>query len=261
MRAPARANGTVTGWAPTRDPEGRFSSGIPDFDRLLGGGYRRGSFSLVSVDESVLREDIDLLLFPTYLNMLYQSRGIVAVLPSNDSPHDFRARLTRFVTRRRFDSRVRVMDYVGEDSDAPYVVSFYHQDGRDPNKSGPIERKKAMAKAQAGESAAKGTGNRPFLELVALEIFETLMGAEAAAKTYFHGVKRTREVGNLGLGILGPGLGCAASMRRMADVEFALHRDEVGLSVRGVHPAFARHVVAPDPAAGAPHVALVPPPA
>jgi hypothetical protein len=261
MRAPTRTGENGDRWTPIRDPEGRFSSGIPDLDRLLGAGFRRGSFALVAGDETVLREDFDLLLFPTYLNWLYQSRGIVAILPSNDSPHDFRARLTRFVTRRRFDSRVRVMDYVGEDREAPYVVSFHREDGLAPTQPSPAQRKRAIAKAVAGEKAAQGTGHRPFLELVALEIFETLMGSEAATKTYFRGVKRSRQLGNLALGILGPGLGCAPAMRRMADVEVALHRDDVGLSIRGVHPAFPRHVVTPDIGAGAPRVVFVPPPA
>ncbi len=261
MRAREKAEATVVEWTPVPDAAGRFSSGIPDLDRLLAGGYRRGSFALASLDESVLREDLDLLLFPTYLNMLYQSRGIVAILPSNDSPHEFRERLTRFVTRRRFDSRVRVMDYVGEDQSAPYVVSF-HKEGAPTGARAPAaDRRRALAKAVAGEREAKGTGNRPFLELFAAEIFETLMGAEAATKLYFQGVKRSRGLGNLALGILGPGLGCAPAMRRMADVEIALHRDDLGLTVRGVHPAFARHVVATDPAAGAPRVVLVPPPA
>lgn len=44
----------------------------------------------------------------------------------------------------------------------------------------------------------------------------------------------------------------------MADTEFELHRDEVGLVVRGVHPTFTGHVVTADLNAGAPHVAFVP---
>jgi len=262
MRAAPRSTTVTNEWRPTPDPPERFSSGIPDFDRMIGGGFRRGSFALLSLDESVRREDVDLVTFPTFLNTLYHSRGIVAILPSNDSPHEFRARLTRFATRRRFDSRVRVMDYVGEDEGPPYVVNF-RAAGATPSEkeTTPRARKAVIAQAVAAEKAAQGQRGRPFLEVVALEIFETLMGAEAATKTYFLGVKRSRQLGNLALGILGPGLGCAAAMRRMADVEFALHRDEVGLSIRGVHPAFPRHLVTPDRVAGPPHVALVPPPA
>jgi hypothetical protein len=234
---------------------------VADFDALLGGGWKRGSLALFTMDETVGLEDLDLLLFPAYLNGLYQSRGIVAVIPARDAPHDFRARLTRYVTRRRFDSRVRIFDYVGEDGGLAYVVSMNDPDA-DPLQPSrdPRTRKRAVAKAVAAEKAAQGGRHRPFLELVAFEVFDTLMGSENALKLFYHGVKRTRQGGNLGIGLLGPGLGCAPGVRRMADTEFALHRDEVGLIIRGVRPAFPSHVVTADPVKGPPGAAFVPRP-
>jgi len=249
------------GWKPIPDPEGRYSSGIADFDRLLGGGFQRGSFAIFGMDETVGLEDLDLLLFPTYLNILYHSRGIIAVLPSRDSPHGFRERMTRFVTRRRFDSRVRIMDYVGEDEGPPYVVNLASgMDLGDPKSSDPIARKKAIAKVVAAEKVAQGARKKTFLELTAFEVFETLLGVDKATQMYFYGMKRTRGIGNLGVGILGPGLRCAAGVRRLADTEFELHRDEVGLIIRGIRPSFTSCVVTQDLQAGPPHVAFVPRP-
>jgi hypothetical protein len=252
MREPSTVAQKANGWDPIPDPEGRYSTGIADFDRLLGGGFKRGSLALFTLDETVGTEDLDLLLFPTFLNMLYQSRGMIAMLPSRDSPHDFRARLTRYVTRRRFDSRVRVTDYVGEDEGSPYVVNM--------NISKPKARELATARMVAAEKAVQGNRKKSFVELTAFEVFDTLMGSEAATRLFFHGVKRLRMIGNLGIGLLGPGLGCAAGVRRMADTEFALHRDEVGLIVRGVRPSFPSYVVTSDARAGPPHVAFVPQP-
>jgi len=63
MRAPTKVAPTGDGWEPIPDPDGRYSSGIPDFDRLLGGGFQRGSLALFSLDETVGTEDLDLLLF------------------------------------------------------------------------------------------------------------------------------------------------------------------------------------------------------
>ncbi len=249
MPEPTKIAQVADGWKPIPDPEGRYSTGIADFDRLLGGGFRRGSYALFGMDETVGTEDLDLLLFPTFLNVLYQSRGILAILTSRDSPHEFRARLTHFVTRRRFDSRVRICDYVGEDKGPPYVVTlnFYGKD-------------KATAKVVEAEKAVQGNRRKSFLELTAFEVFDTLMGSEVATRLFFQGVKRARMLGNLGIGLLGPGLGCAAGVRRMADTEFALHRDEVGLIIRGVRPAFPSYVVTDDLHAGPPHVVFVPRP-
>jgi GvpD gas vesicle protein len=261
MRAPPAAAKSPTGWKPIPDTDARFSSGIPDFDRLLGGGFKRGSLALFVTDETVGLEDLDLMTFPTYLNSLYQSRGMVAVLPARDSPHEFRARLTRFVTRRRFDTRVRIFDYVGEDEGLSYVANM-----RDPNadilhpRRDSKARKKAIAKAVATEKAAQGGRGRPFVESVAFEVFDTLMGSENAVKLLFHGIKRTRQMGNLGIGILGPGLGCAAAVRRMVDTEFSLRREDMGLILRGIRPSFPSFVVTEDATAGRPHAALVPRP-
>ncbi|HXW66573.1 MAG TPA: gas vesicle protein GvpD basic region 2 domain-containing protein [Thermoplasmata archaeon] len=241
-------------WSPLTDPDGRFSSGVPDFDRLLGGGFARGSLALFTMDETVGLDDLDLLLLPTYLNFLYQSRGILAVLPSRDSPHDFRARLTRYATRRRFDTRVRVIDYIGEDHGLSYVANLADAEAN------PLSRKVAIQKVVAAERAVRGQRQRPFIELNAFEVFDTLMGSEKALKMFYYGIKRARHLGNLVIGLLGPGVGCAAGVRRMSDAEFVLHRDEVGLVVRGARPPFPSCVVTVDPVAGPPHVAFVPRP-
>jgi hypothetical protein len=262
MRAPTTVAREPNGWKPTPDPEGHYSTGIPDFDRLLGGGFRRGSMALFSMDETVGLEDLDLLLFPTFLNFLYQSRGIIAILPSRDSPHGFRGRLTGFVTRRRFDSRVRICDYVGEDEGSPYVVALKNPDSAAWDaKPNPKVRERAIAKVVEAEKAVKGNRNKTFLELTAFEVFDTLVGGEKATKMFFFGVKRARQVGNLVIGLLGPGLACAPGVRRMADTEFELHRNDVGLIIRGVRPSFSSYVATTDLHAGPPHVAFVPQPA
>ena len=206
------------------------------------------------MDETVGLEDLDLLLFPTILNFLYQSRGMIAVLPARDSPLGFRARLSRCVTRRRFDTRVRVVDYIGEDHGHSYVVNLADADAN------PLQKKAAVAKMVAAERVIQGGRRHPFIELVAFEVYDTLMGSEKALKMLYYGIKRVRAIGNLGLGLLGPGVGVAPGVRRMCDTEFALHHEEVGLIVRGVRPAFPSVVVTGDVTQGRPHVAFVPRP-
>lgn len=260
MRAPTRIKSHASEWKPRPDPDGRYSTGIADFDRLLDGGFPRGSVVLLGYDETVTTEDLDLLLFPSILNMLYHSRGMISILPSRDSPHSFRARLTRFATRRRFDSRVRIVDYVGEDEGLSYVVSIHNKAMEPDALPAEKEKKAAIAKMVAAEKAAAGSRSKPFLELFSLEVMETLMGPDQAAKMFFHGAKRSRHLGNLLLVPMAPGLASAVAARRLADSEVQLHHDEVGLIIRGVRPPFPGHVVTLDNAAGPPHVAFVPRP-
>lgn len=205
---------------------------------------------MFDLDETVSPEDRLLLFRPVMLNFLYQSRGLLAVLPARDSPRWFREAMLPWVSRRLFDSRVRVIDYVGEDEEAAYVVSLR------PLK----DTAAAMKKMERASEAAGGARKKPFLEFNAFEIVETMVGPEQAAKMFLFGIKRVREVGNLGLGILRPELRAASAVRSMVDYEFQLNRTSVGLHVTGVRPAFASHVLVPHRHLGAPYAELIPPP-
>lgn len=252
-RRPPATDRASSEWTPIDDPQGYYSSGIGDFDRLLGGGFRRGSLAVFDLDESVATDGLDRLLTPTLMNFLYHSRGIIAVLPARDSPGAFRQRLTRYASRRRFDTRVRVVDYVREAAPAPYVVDL----GRATD---PKQKKLMMSRMLGAEKAAQGARGKAFLELNAFEVIETIAGPETAAKMCLFGIKRARAVGNLAIGLIRPGLKIAQAIRAMADVELSVREEEVGLVLRGVRPHFPAHVVTTDSALGPPHVSFVPRP-
>ena len=59
-------------WRPIPDPDRYYSTGIPDFDKLLGGGFRRGAFLAFEVDVNVGVDDYYMLFTPTFLNFLTQ---------------------------------------------------------------------------------------------------------------------------------------------------------------------------------------------
>lgn len=241
------------------DSAERFSSGGKDLDRLLGGGFRRGSMVLLRTDETVEPGDVERLLTPTLLNFLFQSRGVIAVLPARVSPHQFRAHLTQWVGRRRFDSRVRVVTYVGEDDEAPYVVHIESAGGRkDSAKTRKTRVNSDMSKMVAAEKAARGARGRVILELVAFEIAEMVAGPETAARMFFHGIKRVQGVGNLCLGIMRNGLESADSLQSLAETELSLHRNDAGLILTGIRPKFPGHRVETDPRLGEPHLSLSP---
>jgi len=224
--------------------------------------------TLLELDSSVEPADRALLMNPTYLNFLYQSRGILAVLPARESPHEFRARLTQWVSRRRFDTRVRIVEYIGEDDEFPYVVSMKEATRRMRPGGGaaaPAQEKRRnkqrdadMEKMVKAEVAVRGARSKPFLETVSFEICDLLFGSDTASRMFFHGIKRARMVGNLALGILRPGVGCADAVRGMADAVVAVGRNELGVTVRGIRPVFPLHLAVVDPRLGAPHVSFLP---
>jgi len=237
------------GWSPLADPPDRFSTGIEDLDRVLGGGYVRGSVALFHLDHSVGTDDLRTLFTPTWLNFLTQSRGLLMVLPARETPSGLRDHLLGHVTRRLFDSRVRLVDYLGEGPEAPYIV--------------PISRaktaragKESMRRMVNAERAVQGARRRPFLEWNAIEMMEDLFEPAVAARMLLFGTRRIRAVGNLGILLARPGLGVVDATRAFADTEFGVRRTSAGLALSGLRPSFPERIVAPSLTQPAPHLYL-----
>ena len=234
-------------WYPVPDPERYYSTGIPDFDNLLGGGFRRGSYNAFEVDVNVGIDDYNMLFIPTFLNFLSQSRGIIAVLAAGESHEKLRERLIRQVPGHVFDARVRVADYSAQESEYSYIVPMARF-GRD-------EALRAMV---AAEKAVRGPENRPFIEYTAFDTLESLMGDQVAVRLYFHGVQRAKNVGNLGIGLIKPGLLIASEILNMMDTYFRIINIDNAPCVYGIRPRTTIHALSVDQEKGMPHVRLTP---
>jgi KaiC/GvpD/RAD55 family RecA-like ATPase len=243
--APAQPSSPV--WHPVSDPDKHYSTGIPDFDALLGGGFKRGSFNAFEVDVNVGIDDYYMLFTPTFLNFLTQSRGIIAVLAAGESHEKLRETLVRHTPPNVFDTRVRIADYTANETEESYIVPMARY-GRD-------EAMRAMVTA---EKAARGPEQKPFLEYTAFDTLESLMGDQVAIRMYFHGVRRTKLVGNLGIGLLKPGLLVSSEILNMMDTYFRIINIDNAPCIYGIRPRTTIYAISPDPEKGAPHAKLTP---
>jgi KaiC/GvpD/RAD55 family RecA-like ATPase len=240
--------GAPTGsWKPLTDPERYYSTGIPDFDTMLGGGFRRGSFNAFEVDVNVGIDDYYMLFTPTFLNFLAQGRGIIAVLAAGESPEKLRETLVRHVPPNQFDTRVRIPDYTANETEDPYILPMARF-GRD-------EAMRAMVTA---EKAVAGPDRKPFIEYTAFDTFESLMGDQVAIRMYFQGVSRTKHVGNLGIGLLKPGLLVSSEILNMMDTYFRIMNIDNAPCIYGIRPRTTIYAISPDPEKGSPHATLTP---
>ncbi len=234
-------------WKPVADPERFYSTGIPDFDRMLGGGLRRGSFNAFEVDVNVGIDDYYMLFTPTFLNFLSQGRGIIAVLAAGESPEKLRETLVRHTPASQFDTRVRIPDYTVNETEDPYILPMARF-GRD-------EALRAMVTA---EKVVAGPDRKPFIEYTAFDTFESLMGDQVAIRLYFQGVSRTKHVGNLGIGLLKPGLLVSSEILNMMDTYFRIINIDNAPCIYGIRPRTTIYAISPDPEKGAPHAVLTP---
>ncbi len=234
-------------WKPVNDPERYYSTGIPDFDKILGGGFRRGSVNAFEVDVNVGIDDYYLLFTPTFLNFLAQGRGLIAVLAAGESPQRLRETLIRHVPANTFDTRVRIPDYTAAETEDPYILPMARF-GRD-------EALRAMVTAQ---KAVAGPDRKPFMEYTAFDTFESLMGDQVAIRMYFQGVARTKHVGNLGIGLLKPGLLVSSEVLNMMDTYFRIINVDNAPCIYGIRPRTTIYSISPDPEKGSPHAILTP---
>ncbi len=241
------ADGPSPGWRPYSDAERVYSTGIPDFDALLGGGFRRGSFNAFEVDVNVGVDDYYMLFTPTFLNFLTQNRGIIAVLAAGESHEKLRSTLSRHAPTHVFDTRVRIADYTANETEESYIVPMAR-----------YGREEAMRAMVTAEKAARGPENKPFLEYTAFDTLESLMGDQLAIRMYFTGVQRTKLVGNLGIGLLKPGLLVSSEILNMMDTYFRIINIDNAPCLYGIRPRTTIYSISTDPEKGAPHAKLTP---
>ena len=234
-------------WTPVPDPEKFYSTGIPDFDALLGGGFMRGSFNAFEVDVTVGIDDYYMLFTPMFLNFLTQGRGIIGVLAAGESHDKLRDTLTRQIPPNVFDTRVRIADYAADQTTEPYVLPMARY-GRD-------EALRAMVSA---ERAVGGPDRKPFIEYQAFDTFESLMGDQVAIRLYFQGVQRAKHVGNLGIGLLKPGLLVSSEILNMMDTYFRIVNIDNAPCIYGIRPRTTIYAITPDPENGSPQAKLTP---
>ncbi|HUI38134.1 MAG TPA: gas vesicle protein GvpD P-loop domain-containing protein [Thermoplasmata archaeon] len=234
-------------WRPIADAERVYSTGIPDFDALLGGGFRRGSFNAFEVDVNVGIDDYYMLFTPTFLNFLTQGRGMIAVLAAGESHEKLRNTLVKHTPPHAFDTRVRIADYTANETEESYIVPMARY-GRDD----------AMRAMVTAEKAARGPENKPFLEYTAFDTLESLMGDQLAIRMYFNGVQRTKLVGNLGIGLLKPGLLVSSEILNMMDTYFRIINIDNAPCLYGIRPRTTIYSISVDPDKGAPHAKLTP---
>ncbi|MGC2035540.1 MAG: gas vesicle protein GvpD P-loop domain-containing protein [Thermoplasmata archaeon] len=234
-------------WQPIPDPDKFYSTGIPDFDALLGGGFRRGSFNAFEADVNVGIDDYYMLFTPTFLNFLAHGRGIIAVLAAGESHGKLRETLIRHVPPHVFDSRVRIADYAANESEESYVVPMAR-----------YGREEALRSMTTAEKAASGAERKPFIEYMAFDTLESLMGDQAAIRLYFHGVQRAKLVGNLGIGLLKPGLLASSEILNMMDSYFRIINIDNAPCIYGIRPRTTIYSLSFDEEKGPPYTRLTP---
>lgn len=244
---PYRAIGEPKRWEPIPDGPGHYSTGTPDLDALLGGGFRKGSYNVIEVAGNVSTEEYYSLVRPILLNFISQQRGAIVVLPGGDQADTLRDDLTRFLDPSLFDRFVQIADYFIQETRKPYILAL-----------GTRNKEEALRNWRNVLQSLRGPENRPIMDFAAFDTLEYLRGNDIAIRDLFNTVGRIKISEDVGVGILKPGLKLTQEIMNMADTYIRILDINNSVCMYGVSPRTNVFVITPDPVRGPPSVRLSP---
>lgn len=119
-------------WDPLSNSKTKFSTGIHDLDRILSGGYNRGSVVHLDLGPDLSRDAWSVLTLPTIRNFLAQEMGVAIVPPREGSPGLLHNDLNTVLSPQVFNTYCHVFEtYAGPSNE----TDRYDQPGTDASVS------------------------------------------------------------------------------------------------------------------------------
>jgi KaiC/GvpD/RAD55 family RecA-like ATPase len=233
-------------WKTFKDKPAYFSTGIPDLDELLGGGYIKGSYNVIEIADNVTSEEYLAIIRPIILNFLSLDRGVIAVLTGGDHPESLRNDFTRFLDTQQFDKYMRIADYFSHVSNNPYIIPLG------------VNRDEAIKRWSETVVGLRGPDNKPILDFTGFDTLEYTRGESLAIRELLNGVASTKVSNDLGLGIIKPGLKLTQGIKNMADTYVKIIDIARCCCIYGLKPQTLLYVITPDEKLKYPHVKLTP---
>jgi KaiC/GvpD/RAD55 family RecA-like ATPase len=227
---------------PQPDTEQFFSSGSPDLDVMLGGGYPKGSAVLLEVDEHISTLQYHLLAVPICWNFVTHGRGVI-IIPS--AGVDVNIILKRCeeggLTREEITNLLRVcVKGIDGIKLEPYLVPFKGEDISEDYKRYLEVEKELMER----------TG-QPILRVTGADMLISAYGLKDAVSVWRFDASRISETGGLGILILKPGYQKMAKiLASIADIHLKLTRECGVPIVYGIKPRTGFYAIEMDTSQG-----------
>ncbi len=237
-------------WEPVEEKDGMYSTGIPDLDRILGGGLKKGSYNVVELGPNVSLLDYYLIMRPIWLNFVTNDRGIFGVLVGGDTADNIMKDAMEYMGGKAEEyarKYIRIVDYFTEDDPRPYVLPLLGKDA---------EEVYEMYAENIRE--LRGEENRPIMDYAGFDTIEYLRGDTIAIRDVLQTVARTKKTEDIGMCAVRPGLKLAQEITNLADTYIKLFVKDRVLCLYGVKPKTPVYAVVVDEEKGLPYIRLEP---
>ncbi len=222
-----------------------FSTGSPDLDKLLEGGYPRGGVVLMEIGENVSTPKYHLLLFPTPINFVSQKRGAM-IIPSIGIDADYALKMGRSFGFN--DGEMHTFLRVAEgrtqtrDRNRPYVLTMESR-----------TIKEDYSRWVEAQNELMEETHHPVLEIVGLDAMKAMFGEEAVDLVVAQAAAQTRRNGNLTIAIGKPESGpLTQKIANVSDIHLKLISEHGALLLFGLKPRTGLYILETDVSNGYP---------
>jgi KaiC/GvpD/RAD55 family RecA-like ATPase len=214
---------------PIPDPPGSFSSGIPDLDELLGGGYPKGVTVMLEATQKLRSQEHQLFYLPTIANFMVQGRGAVVLPGPGVDAELLRRRILEYgLTEDEVNRLLRVLQLrVTVDGEPKPYVSVL------PGKDAEKEYAEVLS---VYDKLVKDTGH-PALSVVAMDTMSDIFGSDASEYALSVDATRMRNRGALEIVVSKPGIkALVEKVSATSDVHLKLAREYGVTLLSGIKP-------------------------
>jgi KaiC/GvpD/RAD55 family RecA-like ATPase len=243
-------------WQPIPDNGGLLSTGSPDLDRILGGGFPRGSYVLLEAATDVEVQDITLMARPTGLNFITQHRGAQIIPMAGQASREVKASFERYVSPEIFNKYIRVTEEASvgkfraeKGPPPPYLVTL----------EGPLDIDTTVQTIFASlDDLKKVTGGKPLFRSIGYDTLESLYPSEPDKMFAAVGlaVMRTKSGEDLTYGIARPSLFIIDKLRDLVEWHFKMTKKNGLLMLQGIKPHTPLYAVECNISRGYPYMDL-----
>jgi hypothetical protein len=161
-------------WSPIADADGKISSGMPDLDRLIGGGIDRGSIVLIELGQSVPLNVAETIERSFVSNFIMLNRGVLWFPSRRVSAETVRAQMSEVVPKEKFEKQVRVPEVASQvELSAQFIM--------------PVEGANAGVDLKwKNVSYMLGGGEQPYLSLLGFDTLESIYGEKVMDQIMDH---------------------------------------------------------------------------
>lgn len=207
------------------DPEkDKISSGIPDLDKLLGGGYKLGTSTMFTLEHGVGNEHLHFLIFPLMINTLLLGRGLIITPLEGLSVEEHLKSFQEYVGEKV--NNVMIAQKAIFERPIPENRFFVHLKNLD----------KTLESWFAARSKLVGRAKQPICHIMSTDFIEYSLGYNATLLNVAMNLSSINEWGDVYISITKRGQKTVDQITQMCDKHFVLKNVDGAIFIYGVRP-------------------------